>query len=246
MKCVVCGGDDFTHGEVLSDELVDEWELNETERGYIDRQQGTICSACGCNIRSQALAKSILNHWNDVGTFSDFVKNHQPLRVLEMNGAAHLTSYLAQMPNRILAEYPEVDMRALPYESESFDIVVHSDTLEHVRDPVTALKECRRVLKKGGLLCYTVPTIVQRMTRTREGLPPSYHGTPGAQEYLVVSEYGADVWQQMIEAGFDDVKITTFDYPAGIAISSSNGPIPVIPTPPPERTLFEKLFGRRL
>ena len=44
----------------------------------------------------------------------------------------------------------------------SFDLVVHSDTLEHVPDPLRALQECRRVLRPGGALCFTVPTLPEK------------------------------------------------------------------------------------
>lgn len=246
MRCEVCGNEHFTENKVLWDDLVNQWQISEFERDYIDRQQGMVCSVCGCNIRSQALAKSILQHWQHGGTFSDFVKTKHDLKVLEMNGAAQLTHFLSEMPNRVLAEYPEIDMCALPYEDCSFDLVLHSDTLEHVPSPVTALKECRRVLKEGGLLAYTVPVIVDRMTRTRDGLPPSYHGLPGdnADDYIVVSEYGADAWKQMIEAGFEHVKITTFDYPAGIAINASVGkPRMIQQEIKTQKTFLQRVFG---
>lgn len=246
MKCQVCGDEHFIENKVIWDELVEQWEISDFERGYIDRQQGMVCAACGCNIRSQALAKSILSHWHSDGTFSEFINDRPELKVLEMNGAAQLTHFLSLMPNRILANYPQVDMCALPYEAHSFDLVVHSDTLEHVPDPVKALEECRRVLKEGGLLAYTVPVIVDRMTRTREGMSPSYHGLPGdnATDYIVISEYGADMWKQMIQAGFDNVNITTFDYPAGIAVSASEGH-PQFPQPAkPELTFLQRVFGR--
>ncbi len=67
-------------------------------------------------------------------------------------------------------------MHAIPYAAGTFDIVVHSDTLEHVENPVHALAECRRVLKPGGALCFTVPIIVGRLTRNRKGLPPELPG----------------------------------------------------------------------
>ncbi|SCY42918.1 methyltransferase domain-containing protein [Rhizobium sp. NFACC06-2] len=223
MKCVVCGSEDFVSNNVIWDELAEEWGIDHLERSYIDRQQGTQCSDCGCNIRSQALARSIMRHWSWSAKFADFVVASKDKKVLELNECAQLSSYLKRMPGRILAEYPEVDMHSLPYADETFDLVVHSDTLEHVDNPVKALSECRRVLKPGGLLAYTVPIIVGRLTRDRTGLPKSYHGAPSsnASDFLVITEYGADAWKHVIEAGFDEVSLSTFDYPAGIAISAS-------------------------
>ncbi len=47
----------------------------------------------------------------------------------------------------------------------------------------------------GGRLFYTVPIVVGRLTRTRQGLPPSYHGNPNTSpdDFKVETEYGADV-----------------------------------------------------
>ena len=45
-------------------------------------------------------------------------------------------------------------MRSL---SNSFDAIVAGDVLQSVSDDLAALREMRRVLKDGGLLCLTVP-----------------------------------------------------------------------------------------
>lgn len=49
------------------------------------------------------------------------------------------------------------DITKIPVKSGSFDIVCCSEVLEHVKSPEKALKECRRVLKKGGFMIITVP-----------------------------------------------------------------------------------------
>ncbi|CAN7468557.1 class I SAM-dependent methyltransferase [Phyllobacterium sp. LjRoot231] len=200
-----------------------EWEINEEEREYINRQQGTRCDNCGSNVRSMALATSITDHWSFDGPFEAFAKKFSKLEILEINEASDLTKWLAKMPNRSLAAYPSIDMQNMPYRDGSFDLVVHSDTLEHIENPIKALRECKRVLRPGGLLAFTIPVIVGRMSRSRKGMKKSYHGFPdtGSDDYLVHTEYGADMWQQVIAAGFESVKIHTFDYPAGIAISAS-------------------------
>lgn len=78
-------------------------------------------------------------------------------------------------------------------------------------------------MRSGGVLAFTIPVIVGRMTRSRKYLAKSNHGFPGngSDDYVVHTEYGADMWQQVIAAGFKSMKIETFDYPAGIAISAS-------------------------
>ena len=85
--------------------------------------------------------------------------------------------------------------------------------------PIHALSECRRVLKTGGVLCFTVPTIVGRMSRNRDGLPKSYHGGANApdQDCSVKTEFGADAWTAVLEAGFSNVSIHAVEYPAGLA-----------------------------
>jgi ubiquinone/menaquinone biosynthesis C-methylase UbiE len=139
--------------------------------------------------------------------------------VLEVNEAGNLSAVLRGFGGYVYASYPEVDIHALPYPDASFDLVVHSDTLEHVRNPVHALQECRRVLRPTGALCFTVPTIVGRMSRNREGLPKSFHGNPAtdADDFAVQTEFGADVWTYLFEAGFTEVSIHSAGYPAGIA-----------------------------
>lgn len=71
-------------------------------------------------------------------------------RALDWSGAGKYFSYHS----------PEVDYfngRTFPYRKESFDRVLHVEVLEHVWDHRFFLEECRRVLKKGGRLFFTVP-----------------------------------------------------------------------------------------
>jgi SAM-dependent methyltransferase len=224
-QCPVCGGTEFEFQPVLWDGLVNEWQISPEERLYIDRQQGETCRQCGAKLRCMALAKSLLA-LDPVGatTLQDSITagNLDDLRMLEINEAGTLHALLSRAADHTFACYPDVDMHALPFEDEEFDIVVHSDTLEHVQNPVHALAECCRVLRRGGSLVYTVPTIVGRMTRGREGLEASYHGGPGdlAYDYRVHTEFGADMWTMPLLAGFSRISIDAIDFPAAMAISA--------------------------
>ena len=47
----------------------------------------------------------------------------------------------------------------MPVEDNSFDLVLCTEVLEHANDPQGIVNECYRVLKPGGTLIVTVPTI---------------------------------------------------------------------------------------
>jgi ubiquinone/menaquinone biosynthesis C-methylase UbiE len=131
-----------------------------------------------------------------------------------------LTSFLEKFPAHRLIEYPQFDMLNLKIKSESADLVVHSDTLEHIRNPERALSECWRVLRANGRCIFTVPIIVNRMSRFRAGLAPSYHGQSqvNADDQLVCTEFGADVWKFVVGAGFGSCEIFSFEYPAALVM----------------------------
>lgn len=224
MTCSVCGASDIVESEVLWPGLIAEWALAPHEVAYINRQQGKRCGACGANLRSQVLATAILQALGLDGPLARSISSTSA-RILELNEAGTLHPVLARAPHAILAGYPDVDMHQLPYEDGSFDLVIHSDTLEHVEYPLRALAECARVLRHGGRLCYTVPVVVGRLSRRRDGLAPSYHGAPGdgRDDHRVVSEYGADMWTEALQAGFTSVEILALDFPDALAISARRG-----------------------
>jgi SAM-dependent methyltransferase len=205
-------------------ELVNDWQLTADEAAYVNRQQGFCCTDCGNNLRSMALADAILCAFGYPGPLRDFVGSDAAMRlkVLEINEAGGLSSTLARLPHHLLVSYPEHDMTDLAFESESFDLVVHSDTLEHVPNPVAGLAECRRVLKNAGRCIYTVPLIIGRLSRSRAGMKNSYHGGPGesAPDEIVHTEFGADAWKFALEAGFGSIRIHCFEYPCALAVEA--------------------------
>jgi SAM-dependent methyltransferase len=220
--CDVCGGRTFEYTPVLWPELIAEWDLSPDESRYIDIQQGTHCRTCGSNVRSLALARAIMRFRHFTGTLSQFVSdpNQHDLRVLEINEAGTLNPILRHLPRHRLASYPDVDMRSLPFPSSSFDLIVHSDTLEHVPTPLNALRECRRVVDDWGAVIFTVPVIVERLSRSRVGMPPSYHGHESSRDpgMLVHTEFGADIWVLVAQAGFASCELVPHMFPAGLAI----------------------------
>jgi SAM-dependent methyltransferase len=219
-SCVACGGADILDSSVLWPELINAWQLSEDEVGYINRQQGFHCKSCGTNLRAMGLSAAILSEFQFQGTLDKFCQSLIKIDILEINTASNLTQFFNKLPSHRLIEYPQFDMLNLNIESDSVDLVVHSDTLEHVSHPERALSECRRVLRNNGRCIFTVPIIVDRMTRSRTGLAPSYHGQSGvpANDQLVCTEFGADAWQLVIKAGFGSCEIFSFEYPAALVM----------------------------
>lgn len=220
--CTVCGGQEFSYREVLWRALVDEWQLSPYETDYINRQQGFVCEQCGNNLRSMALAGGIVYAQSFTGNLVQFAESSEgaTLKILEINEAGGLTPIINKLPGHLLIRYPEYDMTSLTFSPETFDLVIHSDTLEHVSNPERALAECRRVLCRDGKCIFTVPIIVDRMTRSRTGLSPSYHGQSGvpADDQVVFTEFGADIWELVLKAGFSSCEIFSLEYPAALAI----------------------------
>jgi len=219
--CFCCGSKELVAGKVLWEALIREWQLSPYENEYIDRQQGVSCRHCGSNLRSMALALAICRNYRYEETLVKFVneRRFRHLRILEVNEAGNLTPFLSKLPGHRIGRYPELDMMRMPYEDRFYDLVVHSDTLEHVPQPITALAECYRVLVPGGVCAFTIPVIVDRLTRSRAGLPPSYHGDPTehGEDYAVQTEYGCDAWKQVILAGFQECRLITPEFPSALA-----------------------------
>jgi 2-polyprenyl-3-methyl-5-hydroxy-6-metoxy-1,4-benzoquinol methylase len=211
---------------VLWPELIAQWRLSPEEAEIIDRREGIHCTTCQSNLRSMALARAVVSLFHGAGTLAEtMTARGATLRILEVNEAGSLTPFLARAVGHRLVQYPEVDLHTLPFPDGSFDLVVHSDTLEHVERPVRALAECRRVLVPGGHCAFTVPLVVGRLTLSREGMPPSFHGNPNERDpaVMVRTEYGADAWRQVLEAGFSECRIVPYEPPGAIAFVARRG-----------------------
>lgn len=115
-------------------------------------------------------------------------------------------------------EYPEnvidADILALPFEDNSFDFVLCSHVLEHVKRDRVAIGELFRVMKPGGEGIIQVP-IDEDLTVTREE-SESENLTPQEREQLFgqfdhVKKYARDFLDRLRRGGFT---VTEIDFPA--------------------------------
>jgi len=72
----------------------------------------------------------------------------------------------------------DVGKDRFPFPDESFDIVLCTEVIEHIRNPKWALAEALRVLRKGGTLVLSTPNFARASNRMKRfiGMRASFHG----------------------------------------------------------------------
>jgi SAM-dependent methyltransferase len=213
-RCSVCGADArfVRNAWVLPRDLA-----RIAPEGFADRES-LLCDACGSSRRVRMLADVLLGHYGAgrVVSVAGLVEDaaFREFDIAEINAIGRMHPFLARLPRLTYAEYPEQDIQALTYPDGAFDLVLTSETLEHVPDFRRALAETRRVLRSGGRHLFTVPVDPRlERTRSRDGLEPVHHGRGGGpfalvtrrNDMLAFTDFGLDLPEILREQGFEPV-----------------------------------------
>ena len=110
------------------------------------------------------------------------------------------------------------DVQRLTYPDDSFDLVTHSEVMEHVPDDARSFEELKRVLRGNGTMIFTVPLSESPTTVERAAivdgtithfLAPAYHTDPwrNGEGVLAFRDYGMDIKERLHSAGFAKVEI---------------------------------------
>lgn len=212
--CEACGGyGPFQYDEIIKDKLAKEWDLNKSEQKAFSARESMFCVFCGCSYRLRMLARSMVLRFSpekNISLLEAIEKGFfDKIKVAEINSCGVLHDILKKIPKLYYSEFlPEdrktrhEDMQRLTYNSNYFDLVIHSDTVEHIPDYKTAIKESQRVLKKDkGVTIFTLPARLDKKTvnratidsagRTKRTRAASFHGA-GQEDYFVWNEFGHD------------------------------------------------------
>jgi len=104
--------------------------------------------------------------------------------------------------NSPLADF-KVDICKLPFEENSFNLIICNHVLEHVHDHIKAISELYRVLKKGGTLIAQVPIDIKR-AKTYEDFsitdPDERSHVFGQYDHVRI--YGKDFYAFLNQVGF--------------------------------------------
>lgn len=103
----------------------------------------------------------------DIGGGDRFQKWLEPYKDLFKNSDYKTMDYDARTGADVVG-----DIHAIPLKDESVDAIICSSVLEHVKDPIRAVLELKRVLKKGGKIFVYVPSIYPY--HARKGSYPDY------------------------------------------------------------------------
>jgi SAM-dependent methyltransferase len=210
-QCAVCGSRcrQVKNSWVLSRELARRWG------DQLATRESLFCEHCGCSLRVRRIAEVLVRLYGRGGTtLSELVHEDAfgALRIGEINAIGRMHPFLVTVSGLVHVEYPEEDIQALSWEDRSFDLVLTSETIEHVPDPRRALEETYRVLRPGGRHVFTVPVDSSLLrSRSRSGLPAEHHGRGGGPfalvtrraDMLVHTDFGRDLPDLVRAVGFD-------------------------------------------
>lgn len=97
----------------------------------------------------------------------------------------------------------KADICNLPFENETFDVILCNHVLEHITDDTQAMKELFRVMKKGGWGVFQVPQDVHREKTFEDNtITDPKERTCIFGQYDHVRIYGMDYFDKLQHIGF--------------------------------------------
>jgi len=115
----------------------------------------------------------------------------------------------------------DVDVEPLPFADASFDVVVFSEVMEHVRFPQKALGEIARVLRPGGRHIGSVPNAFRLRNRIKFAL-----GSPFETDPSHLRSYSHALLRKELATHFDRIAIHPV---SGHLLGGGSTGIPVFP-----------------
>jgi SAM-dependent methyltransferase len=216
---------------VIPARLAELWGLSPRLVEAFARKESLACASCGAKLRARRMAETIRDLYGiDVPCPSLAAWSARPgsrtLRIAEINRIDGLHESIASLPNLRLSEFSQgapagsvvdgvaaEDLMRLSYDDRTFDLVLTSETLEHVPDLRRAIREIARILVPGGHHVFTVPQLpgvektISRSILEPDGavthLAAPIHHPGGDEGYPVFTEIGADFPAILEEAGFE-------------------------------------------
>lgn len=230
--CVVCGRfrPMLDRRRVVPPRLAELWGLSPRLAAALARKESGDCAGCGAKRRARRMARVLLqlHPAGSARSLADWVRDPsvQQLRIAEINRIEGIHDQFLALPHFAASDYlpgsapgaivegtRSEDLTRLTYPGQSFDLVLTSESLEHVPDLSRAIREIKRVLVPGGRHVCTVPllpgvprtfarAVLHEDGRLEHLARPICH--PGGDVgYPVFTEFGADFGAIVAAEGFE-------------------------------------------
>ncbi|TAI46803.1 class I SAM-dependent methyltransferase [Flagellimonas allohymeniacidonis] len=159
--------------------------------------------------------------WLYLQNETDFFKKNQKVLHFAPEQAFHKRfkklkniEYTTTDLNSPLAEV-KADICNLPFEDNSYDVILCNHVLEHIPDDTTAMRELYRVLKPGGWGIFQIPQDLSRaFTFEDDSITDRKERAKIFGQYDHVRIYGRDYFDKLRSVGF---KVQEVDYTAKLS-----------------------------
>lgn len=205
------------------------------------------CRHCRATMRHRTLAAGLLRHVSLVaGRPITSIKaaaaaRLADLKVLDTDPFSPIAVLLKHLPDYWVSSFQpgqpfdtelsprhwNVNLEKIGFADATFDVLLTSDVMEHVRGIDAAHAQIHRVLKPGGAYIFTVPydegctthhqLVDTSSTTDRFLVPPQYHGDPLTGGILAYRVFGCALQQELAMLGFQ-VEFFEIDDPDALII----------------------------
>lgn len=193
------------------------------------------CCSCRSTPKYRAIVQVIESEAGQ--QVSQYIRDHKIYELsttspifLKLRGHTNYeaSGYFSDRPfgEKITSFYWNQDLQKLSFPSESFDVVISSETMEHVRRPWQGFSEVYRVLKAGGFYVFTIPYRDDRFTRSRVDtsgeedkclMEKIYHQDPyRPEDSLVYTDFGVDLPERLRPIGFKTERLSVLNMESDI------------------------------
>ncbi len=223
IECNVCG--------VRSGIYYDFPGVNQrAEHGIGLLRETTTCRTCSATMRHRTLAYGLLNSiskltgqqyasvtaYRDSAHVVDILDTdcYSPLHKILSGKAGYISSkYLPDVDfgKELAPSIYNLDLQAISFDSDRFDVIMTSDVMEHVENDCQAHREIFRVLRTGGAYVFTVPCdlnlsynrilALRAQTEILYTGTPHFHGDPITGGILAYRIYGRELMTFLRDLG---------------------------------------------
>lgn len=177
--------------------------------GYVTQRENALCPNCLALERHRTLWLWLLRE-SDIGRGAVALPRllHVAPEVALMRKFSRI--YAKQPADYVTADLESpladlhFDIQHIPLEDESFDVVICNHIMEHVEDDRLAMREIKRILRKGGWGVILSPVDLQRdKTFEDDTITDEAERTRIFGQYDHRRIYGRDYAERLREAGFE-------------------------------------------